>query len=90
MLKDARNQIRESQAFTLRTTEKGMRQGCHDSTVRQCSSEERHTSQTCSGICPGKQEDNIIFRSKGELTVLLTFYLYNIDINVSPVLRDLP
>ena len=86
MHKDARNQIREIPAFTLRTAEKGMRQGYHDSTIRRCSSKEENTRQTSSEICPGSRRSSLSLETE-LISVLLILYLYNINIDVSSVFR---
>lgn len=85
MHKDARNQMREIPAFTLRTAEKDMRQGYHDSTIRRCSSKEENTRQTSSEICPGSRRSSLSLET--ELISVLLIYLYNINIDVSSVLR---
>ena len=77
MHKDARNQVRESPAFTLRTAEKGVRQ-------------EYHNGAHLKKNTPGRLPLRSVLRSRASLpletkvsSVLLMLHLYNINIAVS-------
>lgn len=56
-----------------------MRQEYYNSSIRKCSSKGENASQTSSETQPGKQENIIVFRNKGELTVSFDI-LYNLYI----------
>lgn len=87
--KEARNQIKESPSFTLRAATKGMRQGYHDSTIRQHPSKEENTPIRLPLRYVQVSRTSSSLATKGELTVFLIFYLYNINTDVSSDLRDL-
>lgn len=56
-----------------------MRQEYYNSSIKKCSSKEENASQTSSETQPGKQENIIVFRNKGELTVSFNIF-YNLYI----------
>lgn len=90
MHKDTRNQIRECLALTLKTATKGVRQEYHNSIIGRCSSIEENTPARLPLRCVQvSRRASLILATKGELTVLWVFYLYNTNFDVFSVLRDL-
>lgn len=90
MHKDTRNQITECLALTLRMATKSVRQEYHNSTIGRCSSKEENTPARLSlRYVQVSRRASLFLATKGEFTVLWVFYLYNMNFDVSSVLRDL-
>lgn len=69
---------------------KGMRQEHCDCIIRRPSSKEENTSARLPlRYVQASRRTSLSLDTKGELTILLILYLYNMNINVLSVLRDL-
>lgn len=90
MHKDTRNQITECLALTLRMATESVRQEYHNSTIGRCSSKEENTpARLPLRYVQVSRRASLFLATKGEFTVLWVFYLYNMNFDVSSVLRDL-